>query len=66
MIPFKYRDREFYNCTTIGHNINDPLDGPPMSSPWCTTKRDNDGNHQEGNWEECGPNCSQLGEDRYL
>ena len=66
MIPFKYKGREFYNCSTAGHGINDPLDGPPYASPWCSTKRDGNGNHVSGHFEECGPNCSELGTDRNL
>ena len=66
MIPFKYRGKEFYNCSTVGHSSDDPLDGPPYSSPWCSTKTESDGNHISGNFDECGPNCSELGKYRNL
>ena len=44
--PFKHNGKTYYTCTyDYGYVTN--------HKPWCSTKTDEDFNHQEGNWGIC-------------
>ena len=46
VFPFNYMGVVYNACIGIGH-----------STFWCSTKVDEDGNHVDGNWGNCGPAC---------
>ena len=46
VFPFNFKGTVYKACTGIEH-----------TTFWCSTKVDDDGNHVDGKWGNCGPAC---------
>ncbi len=54
VFPFKLGDTLHFSCT-----LASTTDGVP----WCSTKTDRDGNHERGQWGQCGRGCKVENQD---